>query len=326
MQINDINDEGLRLLANLAQHYGAWRDAARQTAEGRLAWKTVSDREYLYRIVDSKGNGKSLGPRSPENEALFESDQIARQTEKRAWDNVLQDGALYRALRLPRIASFAGEILRELDIESMLGSPGVLVVGTNAMAAYAIEATALLPTHIDATKDFDLTWVANEDRTPYDPTLFGALKKVDSTYTINAERTFQARNADGEEVELLLPESLKRAFPRHERFRPIPLPEQDWLLPGTRVDHVACGMDGKPARIVAPDPRWFALHKRWLSRKPSRDRLKVTKDEEQGLLLLDLVRSRMPRFPLDAAFRQSLPPELVPWFDDWARSRAIALD
>ena len=59
-----INDEGLRLIANLEQHYAAWLDSARVLLPGRLAWKKVGDGEYLYRIVDGKGNGRSQGPRS----------------------------------------------------------------------------------------------------------------------------------------------------------------------------------------------------------------------------------------------------------------------
>lgn len=51
----EINEEGRRLLANLAQHYDAWRVASRHLAPGRLAWKRVSGRGYLYRIVDRQG-------------------------------------------------------------------------------------------------------------------------------------------------------------------------------------------------------------------------------------------------------------------------------
>ena len=55
-----INDEGQRLLVNLAQHYEVWLDASRVLAKGRLQWKTVAGKDYLYRIVDSRVRGQIL--------------------------------------------------------------------------------------------------------------------------------------------------------------------------------------------------------------------------------------------------------------------------
>lgn len=77
---HEFDDEALRLLANLEQRYAAWMDAERILSSGRLAWKTVSGADYLYRIVDGRGNGRSLGPRSPETEAQWLSAQTAHQT------------------------------------------------------------------------------------------------------------------------------------------------------------------------------------------------------------------------------------------------------
>ena len=91
------------------------------------------------------------------------------------------------------------------------------------------------------------------------------LKRLDETYTLNTERSFQMRNRAGYEVEVLVSKSLSKAFPRSERFVPIAMEEQDWLLLGTPVSHVVAGRDGLPARIIAPDPRYFGLQKLWLS-------------------------------------------------------------
>jgi hypothetical protein len=96
---------------------------------------------------------------------------------------------------------------------------------------------------------------------------------------------------------------------------PIPLPEQEWLLEGRPVDQVVCGRNGTPARIVAPDPRWFALHKLWMSDQEKRNPLKRPKDRRQGEALLSAIAAEMPHYPLDEAFRTTLPPELLPYFD-----------
>ncbi len=323
-----LDDEALRVLANLEQRYGAWMAAERILLGGRLAWKTVSGTDYLYRIVNGRGDGRSLGPRSPETQTQWEAAQSARQTSATLWPTLLRDGALYRTLRLPRIASAAAQLLREFDRYGLLGT-SLLVVGTSAMAAYEIEAQSRFASAagVDSTADFDLTWVAEEPRQTTlaaigtaPRTLLEVMKRVDATYTLNTERTFQVRNANGYEIELLLPKRLERTLPRNETLQPMALTEQDWLLPGRRVEHVLCGLDGQPCRMIVPDPRYFALHKLWLARMPTRNPLKRAKDEKQGTLLLAAITQRMPHYALDDAFRDGLPAELVSYFDHWSRT------
>lgn len=326
----DMEDESLRLLANLEQHYAAWIDAERVLLPGRLAWKTVAERDYLYRLTNGRGDGRSLGPRSPKTEAQYEAAQTARQSTETLWPLLRREGAMYRTLRLPRISSAAADLLREFDRHELLGS-SLMVVGTNAMVVYEIEARIRFATAagVDSTLDFDMTWVAAEARQTTlaavgaaPRTLLDVMKRVDSTYTVNTERSFQVRNASGYEVELLLPMSLAGTLPRNETLFPIALPEQDWLLPGRRVEHVVCGLDGLPTRVIAPDPRRFALQKLWLAEKPSRNPLKKPKDAKQGALLLSAIDERMPHFPLDDAFRDELPSELTPHFDRWRKAKS----
>lgn len=319
-----INDEGQRLLVNLAQHYDAWIGASRSLFPGRLQWKTISDKDYLYRIADNVGNGSSLGRRSEETEGLYNDFLVARETRNNTAAQLKIDTGLFRALRLPRLPTFAGDVLRELDLRGLLGT-SYLVVGTNAMVAYAFEAAEILPTGMETTDDFDLTWsqpvLGNGEQQPPN-TLFAALKSIDSTWTINSERQFQLRNARGEEVELLLASAIADHWGRDQKIRPIPLPEQDWLLNGRQISHVVSDMSDKAARVVAPDPRWFGLHKLWLSQKSTRTPLKIKKDERQGMVVMDLVADYMPHFPLDNAFRAELPDVLLPHLERWEATRA----
>jgi hypothetical protein len=147
------------------------------------------------------------------------------------------------------------------------------------------------------------------------------LKAVDPTFTVNSERTFQARNAKAFEVEILVAPSRLHSTSRTDQPQPIALPEQEWLLAGRPVDRVVVCRDATPARIVAPDPRWFALHKLWLGGQAKRHPLKRPKDLRQGKALLDAVATAMPQFPLDDVFRRSLPRELAPLYREWAAGR-----
>lgn len=327
-----FNDEQLRTVANLAQYYGHWIDAARElrTLRHRMAWKVRRGRHYLYKIVDSHGSGSSLGPRSPKTEMILTEFQARKQAtlerEKGSYASLETTCRMYRSLRLGAIASQAAAILREADLRGLLGS-SLIVVGTSAMAAYEIEALSRFAVGMDATEDFDLAWAGNTALAVKGiaAPVFGMLRAVDPTYTVNLERTFQARNKNAYEVELLLAPSQAVSLPRTEPLRPTALPEQEWLLEGTPVDQVVCGRDATPARIVAPDPRWFALQKLWLADQPKRNPAKRPKDRRQAEVLLATVATEMVRYPLDDAFEASLPPELKPLFAQWQERSAASL-
>ena len=309
-----LSDEQLRTSINLADAYESWLPLARNepSYRDRLQWKTIAGRQYLYRIRDRQGNGTSLGPRSPDTERIHDEYQAARSDLRdrvaRLSPVLGEAAAVYRALRMPMIDSYAARLLREFDLRGLLGEV-VLAVGTTAMAAYALEAARLFDTPAHATRDFDLTWVASER--PDGAVLWEALKALDDTFVVNMERRFQARNRDAREVELLVGTE-RAAAASAEPMRPIPLPEQDWLYRGRPVRRIVCGLDATPAALVVPDPRWFALHKRWLADKPERDPLKKPKDRHQAEAVWRAVRDAMPHYPVDAEFIAALPDALKP--------------
>jgi len=328
MSIVPFTDEQARTLINLRQRYEVWIDAERELAAlpYDLRRKQVSGRGYLYEISDRSGNGKSLGPWSDEQAERrdrYRDEKAAAKARRESSKAVLDESSrLARALRLPMIANEAGPILREADRRGLLDG-ALLVVGTNTMAAYALEAGGFIRDLPDETADFDLAWTETSEGGE-EQVLWHLLKAVDPTFTVNTERTFQARNAKAYEVEVLVAPSRAGSLARTDRPRPMPLPEQEWLLPGRPVDQVVICRDGSPARIVAPDPRWFALQKLWMADQAKRNPLKRGKDRRQGMLLLDAVEQAMPHYPLDDAFEATLPGELASFFVGWAEQRTGA--
>lgn len=324
--LTPFTDEQTRILINLSSRYQNWMEAERILASlpYGMQRKEVGGRAYLYQINDRLGNGTSLGPWSDEKATTLENYKTRKQEAKHRRDTsarLLDESArLAWAVRLPMLPSQAGALLREADKRDLLGN-SLLVVGTNALAAYAIEAGGrfALP---DETEDFDLAWTA-EDVVEGRP-LWDFLKAVDSTYSVNTERQFQARNASAYEVEILVAPSRAATMPRRDQPKPIALPEQEWLLWGTPVDHITLCRDRTAARIIVPDPRWFALHKLWLSDKPQRNPLKRDKDRRQGAGLLDaLISGAMPRYPLDDQFIGEIPEELLPTFAQWKNDQGL---
>ena len=308
-KLHPYSHNQLRFASDLASLYRTWIDCERKLAEfgGRLVWKTISGKEYLYVLTDASNNGRSLGPASSATQAIFDRNKLLKATQLSLKAELAPICSTYRLLRMPIILADAANVLRAADKRGVLGRD-VWVVGTHALLAYQLEANAAFPgTH--ETRDFDLTWAGEISHAQ--PVLMPMLKAVDSTFTINQERTFQARNAKAFEVELLVGTSAKqRAAVKREALQPIPLPEQNWLLEGKPVDQVLCGSNGKAARIVSPDPRWFALHKMWLSEKPERDPMKKPKDRNQAILVWRAVREFMPHYAIDRALERALPQAL----------------
>ncbi|TFZ59765.1 hypothetical protein E4V01_07385 [Methylorubrum sp. Q1] len=321
-----FSDEQLRCAANLEPHYENWLDAARAKAAlpYGMRWATRDGKEYLYEALDRKGNAKSLGRRDEGTEATYrsyvEAKEACEERLARSRATLAETCSMYRALRLPQVASKAAAILREADLRRLLGSH-LLVVGTNAMPAYALEAGGAIDAP-DQTDDFDMAWTGEATQASV---IWPMLKAVDDTYTVNTEKTFQARNASAYEVEFLAAPSRTAGIHRLDQPKPVPLDEQEWLLPGTRVTRVVVGLDGSPARIVAPDPRWFALQKLWMAEQPKRNPLKRPKDAKQGTALLTAVADRMPQYPLGEEFAASLPGELEPYFEAWRATRDSSL-
>lgn len=328
--VDPFSDEQARALVNLDQRYQVWMAAERELASlpYDLRRKEVDGRSYLYEIDDRGGNGKSLGPWSAQNEARFlayrDQKSAAKARREVSRPALTEMGRLCRALRVPMLAEPAGPILREADRRGLLGGQ-LLVVGASAMPAYALEAGGFIRGAPDETQDFDLAWAARETP-PADETIWPMLKAVDATFTVNMERTFQARNAKGYEVEILVAPSRAATLPRLDKPHPVPLPEQEWLLLGRPVDRVVICRDASPARIVAPDPRWFALQKLWMSRQAKRNPLKRAKDLSQGTVVLDAVYNAMPQYPLDTAFEAAIPEALAKVYEAWKSRRPPAND
>lgn len=323
--VTPFTDEQARTLINLDQQYQVWMEAERGLAAlpYDLRRKQVGTRAYLYEIYDRGGNGRSLGAwddAQADRLAVYRAEkQRLKDRRDSSRDALAETARIVRALRVPLLPAEAGEILREADRRRLLGDR-LLVVGANALAAYAVEAGGLLEDAPLETQDFDLAW-ASEDKPVDDDLVWSMLKAVDPTYTVNMERPFQARNTKAYEVELLIAPSRMATLPRREKPRPHPLPEQEWLLNGRPVDHVVACRDASPARLVVPDPRWYALQKLWMSRQAKRNALKRRKDERQGMAVLNAVAVAMPQYPLDGDFECALPVELQQIYADWAEQR-----
>ncbi|MBK9624582.1 MAG: hypothetical protein IPO38_08480 [Rhodocyclaceae bacterium] len=282
MNINELrfSDEDQRIIANTEQLYEGMLAALRERKDigyTRMAWKTINAAEYLY-AWPQQGGEKSLGRRSADTEKQltdFDTSASALDSQIEGISSALEKVlAQYKALHLPQIMSLPAKILRLLDLQGHLGKD-LIVVGTNAFAAYEIEAGQRFAHGMDETEDFDLSWCRDSEISLHATTritgspLFTAIKQVDSSFRINDKRPYRAINNKGYEVELLTAPSVMKSLATNEIFSTAAIPEQEWLLKGNPYDI-------SPAPVMAHlHPLSFQIPagwraQMWLANKPER--------------------------------------------------------
>lgn len=312
---------------NTGQLFENYRPALSHAASYRygMRWKTVRSTEYLFRDMDRRGNGKSLGPRSAETEALlaaFTAGRTVAQERLRLISEKIQEQArLNKALRLNRVPRVVARVLRELDQAGLHDS--FTVIGTQALYAYEAAAGAHFLLELLASGDVDLLYDVRQKMTVVSEKLdgeglLGLLKKADKTFECVRENGYRAANAGQFMIDLVIaPRGMHDAesvtFSKEDLVA-TEVPDLQWLLNSSKLDVVAIDEDGWPVPMRVPDPRAFALHKAWLAGLPDREPLKKPRDLEQARSVAQLVIDEMPHLPFESTLtslhgdvRQMLP-------------------
>jgi len=277
-----------------------------------MRWKTIRGKEYLFKDRDRRGNGKSLGPRSEETEAVLAAFQVGRAVAQERLQLVterLQEQArLNKALRLNRVPSVIAKVLRELDAAGL--HDDFTVIGTQALYGYESTAGVHFILELLASGDVDLLYDARKKLTVVTSKLdghglLGLLKKADRTFECVRENGYRAANAGQFMVDLVVaPRGMHT--PEGVTFAKADLvatevPGLQWLLNSPKLDTVAIDEDGWPVPMRVPDPRAFALHKAWLSGQSSREPLKKPRDLDQARAVATLVQEHLPHLSFEEA-------------------------
>lgn len=310
MQFRELNNEQRRFLIDTQQTYEALRTTQRNfqlSYKGSMRWKKVKGKEYLYRLIDSRHS--SLGPRSPETEKVKDQYTTARRRlrdRKNSLKKRLEERApILRGLGLGRLDSIPARILRVLDEQNLLGK-SLTVVGTNALFAYEMLVGVHFKTDLLTTEDADLLWdmrrglgVAGSDFN--NKGLIGLLRKVDPSFELQGKKSCRAFNKDGYYVDLIVPENNQFLMSKDDRMVPsvedlygAPIKGLDWLVNSPKIEAVLIDTKGFPVFMSCVDPRVFALHKLWMSKREDRAPFKKNRDRDQALSVAALVNTYLP--------------------------------
>lgn len=124
----ELTGDQRRNFIDSAQLHSAYGEASIKSRayRGGMHWKKVKGREYLFRSVDRRGYGKSLGRRSTETDADYRE---FHENKKRIVENLrhlqgrLKEQARFcKAARIARVPRVVGSILRLLETKKLLGT------------------------------------------------------------------------------------------------------------------------------------------------------------------------------------------------------------
>jgi hypothetical protein len=311
-----LTNDQRKYLIDTSQMYESYIEAKRHanTYRNGMTWKKSRGKEYLFRLSGRTGYGKSLGVRSEVTESIFTEFKSGKDAANSRLDGITerldQIAKINRVLQLGRLPTVVAKILRALDERGMLGDE-FIVLGTNCLFAYEAVAGVRIDPYLmyDARKRLSIASNKLDGEG-----LIGLLRKVDKTFEPLRENSFRAANSQEFMVDLITP-------PRDMRIKsPISFAEGDlvateiagleWLMSSPRFEAVCIAEDGWPAKLVVPDPRAFAIHKKWLSTRVDREPIKKPRDADQSRLVKDIVNEYFPHLPFEDAAVMAFPEDL----------------
>ncbi len=305
----EYNEDATRQYSDARSVFIAHEAAIRGVAEvrGGLYWKTQGHTDYLIR-TSTRNSQKSLGPRSPETEAIYQKFTARKaETEQRLSDlstELVRHQRMNRALHVGHAPKLLVAILSRIFKAGL--SDYFTVVGTHALYAYEAAAGVRFRDEALATRDVDLMWDVRKrlsfvtQMSRLDRSMLSLLQKVDPSFRLRADQSYTAVNSKGFEVDIIRRE-VRESDPHPVRLTDaaddlyaVPINRLERLQSGKKCSEMIVATTGHMARMNTIHPLLFAAHKRWMSEQPSRDPLKRRRDLLQANLVQELVDHYLP--------------------------------
>ena len=310
IRFQDIGDDARRQYIDARATFDALEAAQAKaaTVRGGMYWKAVGKGEYLVR-TSVRNAQKSLGPRSPETEAMYASFSARKQeAEARVKDlstALARQQRLNRALFVGRVPALVVALLEMLQRQGV--AEHFTVVGTHALYAYEAAAGVRVESAAVATRDVDLLWDTRKrfklatQLKRLDASMLALLRKVDKSFALVDRQAYTAVNSDGFEVDILRREVQEddphpaQLSPHEEDFWVVQARNAEQLISAPRFSAMVVAPNGQMARMNTVHPLAFARFKRWLAERRDRDPLKVQRDALQADTVEALVAEYLPQ-------------------------------
>lgn len=310
--------DAMRQYIDAVATFEAYEEALVEAAKvrGGMYWHkgpaSAPDDAYLVR-TSASGSEKSLGPRSPETEAIYASFRQRKESVEQRRDGLkaalVKHKRMNRALRVGRVAPLIVEILNRLAATNL--GEHFRVVGTYALYAFEAAAGVTFEDAAVATRDIDLLWDVRKRvafataLSKVDSSMLGVLQKVDPTFRIRKSQKYTAVNKDGFEVDIIRRQQVSddphpiRLSDDEEDFWVAEAPRAQELLDSPQFSAVIVATNGDMARMNTLEPKAFVRFKQWMSALPQRDPLKRRRDALQAKAVEEVVREYLPQWIKD---------------------------
>ena len=325
MDYTKFTTEQIKVFTNAVQLFEIFENLANEASrfDGSMHWKTIDDRQYLYRGF-SGGRNTSLGPRKEQTEAVKQAftDAKARFREQMKYtrEQLRIHSGYVRLNRLNRFPQTAADVVRAFHKAKI----PLTIVGTNALYVYETAAGVMfLPEHL-ATNDADMLL---DNRRSFHiaaklkkRTLLQLLKKADESFEKVSSDIFEfaAANRDGYRVDFITQEKTDLMSPNDffktlspDDLKPQCIGSLKWLVSSPRFSEVVFDQKGAPIRLETVDPRAYLIHKYHVALYERQNALKRNKDLRQVQLMLSLLQSEFPHLTLNPALERLFPNRLI---------------
>lgn len=274
-------------------HAAALKEAAE--LRGSMRWKEVDGRRYLVRS-NSRGAEHSLGPQSPESEAIYtrfmQRKESAQGTLRARKERLELSQRLNKAHRVGRVPDVVVGILGAIEEAGIADQ--FMTVGTHALYAYESRCGVRVTSGALATQDIDLlfdtrkhlAFVSTLKR--IDSSFIGVLRRADKTFATRSDQLQTAINRAGFEVDVIRRKAKDgdkhplRMSDDESDLWAVQIDSGDALLSSRRFEQMVVGANGSMAMMKTVHPLDFIRVKRALSRSPTRSELKRPRDALQA--------------------------------------------
>ncbi len=307
--MKEISNDARKIKINITQVYTAYLENKNELIQyqGSMVWKKINNADYLYRLKGRKGNGKSLGLKSDKNieiyKTFFKRKEFIKERDQSLKKEISRLSKLCVAYEVNRVPKITANIVRYLEINGFLNK-SLTILGTNCLYAYESRVGLELDSGLLATGDLDLLFDANSKLKLKgcieEKSLISILRKIDKSFERSKSFTFRAINKKGFMVELVKNEPINIMQVEKENFsndkndlRAVELNGNKWVSNTPVFKEIVISEDGFPVTFYVPDPRHFALNKLILSDKDDRNPAKKSRDYEQAIAVIKIVKEYM---------------------------------
>ena len=302
--LTELRETQLRELVNARATWRNFLDAQReaQQVKGSMVWKEAGGHTYLIRKSPA-GAQKSLGPKGPQTESMFNSFQARKEraearlkSMKARFEEQRRLNRLYRVGRTPNVVVRAIAALDAAELGDKF-----MVIGTHAIYAYETAAGVLVDSSAMATRDLDLLFDARK-RVAFltslqkgeERSLIKVLHKADPTFRVMPDQLQTAVNDDGFEIDIIRRRATAddphpmRMSDEEDDFWAAQIDQGERIASGRGFEHLVVAANGEMATMRTLHPLDFIRLKLELAERPGRDLLKAPKDRLQSQVVQKL--------------------------------------